>query len=105
MDTTSYNRPFLLSLAEWATGHPAEADVALNQLKVQASDRAAYQIAQLYGQRGAVDDALAWLETAYRLRDTGMIWVKNDPFFRSLHADPRWQALLKKMNLADIPAP
>ncbi len=101
VDATSATRPFVTSLVQWASGHRAEADAALDQLKAMASDRAAYQIAQLYAQRGAKDEAFAWLEKSYALHDAGMIWLKNDPFLDVLHSDPRWPVLLRKMNLAD----
>ena len=51
--------------------------------------------------RGAADLAFEWLERAYVQRDAGVAWTKVDPFLRSLHADPRWAAFLRKMGLAD----
>jgi tetratricopeptide (TPR) repeat protein len=95
------NGKFLVSLASWAGGRKAEANATLAQLKATAADTAAYQIAQLHAQRGEVDEAFAWLETSFRQRDTGMIWLKNDPLLRGLHGDPRWLPLLRKMGLAD----
>ena len=56
--------------------------------------------------RGETDKAFEWLERAYRQRDGGLVavlpWVspvKWNPVFRSLHDDPRYSALLRKMNL------
>ena len=34
-------------------------------------------------------------------RDGGLADMKLDPYLRSLHADPRWDAFLRKMGLAD----
>jgi len=95
------NRTFVLALANWACGHRAEADASLARLKTEYAATAAYQIAELHAYRGETEEAFAWLEMSYRQRDTGMIYVKNDPWLKSLHADPRWAATLKKMNLTD----
>jgi TolB-like protein/Tfp pilus assembly protein PilF len=96
-----HNRTFLLALTNWDVGHKSEADKYFARLKAEAADSAAYQIAELYAWRGAVDEAFEWLETSYRQRDAGMIWLKNDPLLHGLHGDPRWKPLLRKMGLAD----
>ena len=55
----------------------------------------------MYAARGEADHAFDWLERAYVQRDPGLAEMKPDPLFRSLHADPRWDAFLRKMGLAD----
>ena len=99
------NRTFVLALAHWACGHRAEADASLARLKTEYAATAAYQIAELHAYRGETDEAFTWLDTSYRQRDTGMIYLKNDPWLKNLHADPRWPAMLGKMNLADASTP
>ena len=94
-------RLFLLTVTQWALRQTTESDASLEQLKAKYSAPAGYQIAEAYALRGAQDEAFEWLEASYRERDTGMIWLKNDPFLKNLHADPRWSAMLRKMNLAD----
>jgi tetratricopeptide (TPR) repeat protein len=44
------------------------------------------------------DQAFEWLERSYEERDSWIIWLKS-PFYDSLRSDPRFKALLKKMNL------
>ena len=51
--------------------------------------------------RNEVDHAFEWLERAYDQRDPGLSEMKTDPLLRSLYADPRWDAFLRKMGLAD----
>ena len=43
---------------------------------------------------------MAWLERAFEHRDSGLaLEVKGDPLLRSVHKDPRYAALLARMNL------
>ncbi len=64
-----------------------------------SSDGSWYQIAQMHAWRGEIDRALAALDQAATFHDAGLIYVKYDPFFRSLRGDPRHAALLRRMKL------
>ncbi len=44
-----------------------------------------------------VEAAFERLDRANAQRDTGLVEMKPNPRFRSLHGDPRWPALLRKM--------
>ena len=55
----------------------------------------------VYAARGEVDLAFAWLERAYVQRDPGLAEMKPDPRFRPAHADPRWDAFLRKMGFPE----
>ena len=41
--------------------------------------------------------ALEWLETALRLRDAGLIYVKTDPLMDPLRQEPRFQAIEREL--------
>ena len=71
----------------------------LRALREQHAQHAAYYVAQVYAGRGQVDTAFEWLERAYAQRDAGLLSLKRDYFFRPLHGDPRWAALLTKLRL------
>ena len=58
----------------------------------------AYQIAEVYAVRGEKDKAFEWLQIAFDNHDTGMLALLVDPLLRSLSDDPRYKALLAKMN-------
>jgi serine/threonine-protein kinase len=58
-------------------------------------------IARVYAWRGEKDQAFEWAERAYQQRDTGLAWLKIDSGFRTLREDPRFRALLRKMNLPE----
>ena len=96
-----WGRLFAVAMIQHAAGRRTESDEALHQLAEKYRDVGAYQVAQVHAARGETDLAFEWLELAYTQRDAGIFWTKVDPFLRSLHADPRWDAFLRKLGLAD----
>jgi TolB-like protein/Tfp pilus assembly protein PilF len=58
-----------------------------------------WQIGTLYTRAGKTDEALIWLEKAYDARDQNMPYISVDPIFDSLRDHPRFQELLRRMNL------
>ena len=60
---------------------------------------ASYEIAHVYAWEANLDQAFFWLGRAYEVKDSGLIYLEGDPLLSKLHRDPRWMALLKKMNL------
>jgi TolB-like protein/cytochrome c-type biogenesis protein CcmH/NrfG len=89
-----------LALAWHALGRRTESDAALKEATDKYADTMAYQIAEVYAYRGEVDEALAWLERAYRQRDSGLACcLKTDPLMKSVKDDARYAALLRKMKL------
>jgi tetratricopeptide (TPR) repeat protein len=92
-------RLYALAIIHHGLGHAAESDAALEELIEKCSEVSAFQIAEVYGARGEVDRGFEWLERAYEQRDGGLATVKVSTCLRSLHGDPRWGALLRKMGL------
>ena len=62
-------------------------------------DIAAYPIARVYAGLGEEDLVLEWLEKSLGRREPFMVRLNVDPSFDSLRSNPRFKALLKKMNL------
>ena len=81
-----------------ALGRRPEADSALANL-IDKYARFPYRIAMVYASRGRADDAFKWLERAFQGRDFDIMWIKTEPEFEPLHADPRYAALLRRMAL------
>jgi len=55
--------------------------------------------ASLRAWRGEKDLAFGWLEKSLHAHDPALAQIKTDVQMASLHADPRWNALLKKIGL------
>jgi TolB-like protein/DNA-binding winged helix-turn-helix (wHTH) protein/Flp pilus assembly protein TadD len=87
------------ALVYHALGNEQESTTALNSLITKYGDDGAFQIAQVYAARGESDKAFEWLDHAYKQRDPGLPELNSDPLFKSLHRDPRYADLLKKMHL------
>jgi TolB-like protein/DNA-binding winged helix-turn-helix (wHTH) protein len=92
-------RAWLYAIAYHALGREKESDAALRELVAKYHTGNAYQIAEVYAFRNQSDEAFDWLERAYAQRDDGLIGTKVDPLLKNLHVDPRFAALLKKLNL------
>jgi hypothetical protein len=82
-------------------GRRAEATTVLRAL-MNASDQSyvpSYYIALVHLGLGDDAKALDWLERAYAERDVRMVFIGVDPLWDGLRKTPRFEALLKKMNL------
>ena len=100
-DAADWARLLIVSCARWAQKRIPESDAALAELIAKNGETAAYQIAEVYGYRNDKDHAFEWLERARRQRDAGMPALRTDTLLTNLHHDPRWNAFLHKMGLAD----
>ncbi len=87
------------ALANHDLGNAKEAQKALDRLTSSFPHSAAYQIGTAYAWWGENDRAFEWLDRARRQGDGGMTFVKLDPLLRKIRGDPRYPALLTKMNL------
>ncbi len=90
-----------VAMAEHSLGHAKESQQALDELIAKHASDGAYQVAEAFAWRGEKDKAFEWLERAYQQRDGGLSEVKVDLLLDRLHGDPRFKALLKKMNLPE----
>jgi hypothetical protein len=83
----------------FALGRKSDSDAALDQLVGNKVFHDSMDIAEVYAFRGELDDAFEWLDRAYSEKVPNLRYVKGDPLFKKLENDPRYTALLKKMNL------
>ena len=91
-----------MSMEFYARGLKTDSDAALARLKLSSSGRWPFGIAQAYAFRRDVEGTFEWLEKSYDLRDPDLlINVRGDPLLGFLRGDPRYQTLLRKMNLLE----
>ena len=94
----SYQLGFL-GWVQGMLGNKAEAEKILGTIS-QAQPRALPSaMAFLHIGLGNKDRAFEWMEKMYETRAPDLIWVKTGPEYDPLRSDPRFKALLKKMNL------
>lgn len=78
-----------------------EARAILLEFKTQEiTPRSAFWIAYMYLTLGEYDQMYTWLD--YEQHDPWLVSVRTWPEFRALHHDPRFQALLKRLNQPPI---
>jgi TolB-like protein len=82
-------------------GQRAAAEVALAGAIAAQREFSSYQYAQIYAQWGDTKKALDWLETALRIRDVGLEYLKTDPFLDPLRSQLRFQAIERQLKFPD----
>lgn len=70
----------------------------LSRLKRLYGESTSYQYGGIYAQLGDHDRALSALEHAFAIRDGGLISIKIDPRLDPLRGEPRFNAIVRKMN-------
>ena len=88
-------------MVEHTRGHERQSQQLLAELKEKYAVGFAYQIAQACAWRGDKDGAFEWLGHAYDQHDAGLSRMRYDPILASLHDDPRFAELVKKMGFGE----
>ncbi len=78
-----------------------EATQLLNELKKLSKKKyvSSYHIAVIYMGLNKIGHTLTWLEKAVEERSPSLVYLKVDPIFNSLQADPRFIEILRKIGL------
>ena len=97
MKPDAWRSQWCLSLVYDKLGRRADAEAELSKLRATQGDAAAYQYATIYAQWGNRTQALAWLDTAMRLHDTGLEYVKIDPLLDPLRQERRFKAIEREL--------
>ena len=96
--------PLALGTLGWAyalTGRAGEASKLLAELQERAQKEymSFWSFAVIYSGLGEMDKAFDWFEKAVDEHDPLMLHFHVHPNYDPLHTHPRYQALLRKMNL------
>ncbi len=76
-----------------------EKGIEIRQAQRKAGYWSAYDIADMYAGLGESDEVFRWLNIAYQERDWHMEGIKTDFRLNSLHSDPRFAELVRKVGL------
>jgi TolB-like protein len=92
-----------MAFAHYDLGNHVESDSALDRTKHQSAPHP-YQVASIYAYRAEIDAAFAWLDRAYDERDDWLPELRFFYAFESLHEDPRWDELVRRIGVSDADA-
>ncbi|MBS1855032.1 MAG: winged helix-turn-helix domain-containing protein [Acidobacteria bacterium] len=90
-----------LAAAYAQSGRAGEARQILKRLTGPDSMAQAFEIAEVYLALGDPDRGLEWLAKSVDRKETGARFLKVSPEFDNIRADPRFQALVARLNLPD----
>ena len=79
-------------------GRERETEGQLAIVKEVFGDAASYQYAQVYSLLGNKPKALAALDRAWEIVDSGLLWLKVDATLDPLRNEPRFKALFQKLD-------
>jgi tetratricopeptide (TPR) repeat protein len=86
------------AILEARSGNIAAMDRKLAHMRELFSDAATYNYAQVYAQARENDQAFATLDKAQDVKDPGLTGLRTDPFLDPIRSDPRYAALLRKLD-------
>jgi len=95
---STYNH-VCLAIAYHQQDRTSEALAEIAKIRQSLGDAGAYQYADIYAQWGDVPSALQWLETAYHLRDPGLVSLKADELLDPLRKESRFQKIERELKL------
>ncbi|HUF23367.1 MAG TPA: protein kinase [Vicinamibacterales bacterium] len=97
----------LLALVNAIAGRESEARRAIAEFVERSRTEYASPgtIPGAYAHLGDHDVALAWMERAYHEQANAVAYFAVEPWTHTLRSDPRYQALLRRVGLADVPSP
>jgi TolB-like protein/DNA-binding winged helix-turn-helix (wHTH) protein len=82
------------------SGRTKKAGKIIDQLKEPSRHHYVFPMIFVHAYLGAGDkeQALTWLERAYKEKDPWLFWLKVWPTYDPLRSEPRFQALMRKLN-------
>ena len=85
------------------SGEPDKARELIEELRAgsQPEHQVPYHLAMIYFGLGETDKAFECLDKACELHSFQLFWIKVHPALDSVRSDPRFQDILRRMNVAD----
>lgn len=98
-EPTNFFRLSGLAIVDHKLGNIAAAERAMEQLVKEMGDASLYQQAQVQAQWGNADQAVATLERARQIGDSGLIYLVTDPLLDPIRKHPGFSKLIRELNL------
>ena len=97
MPADDYRRLVAEATIAARSGRKQDAALALAPLSRRYGDAAQYQVGEIYAQIGDRDQAIKALQSAWKLRDSGLSAIQVDPFLDPVRGDPRFAGIVKQV--------
>ena len=104
--SSSPDVPFEIAVTYAVSGKRVEALEQMEKVKSLRAEKntdPSFDLATFYAVLGEKDKAIEFLNQAFRNHLGILINIKTYPDLRSLHGDPRFEELVKKMGFPEIP--
>lgn len=85
-----------MALASYELGRLDEFEAAFAELREGWGERWPSEIAHVYAWIGDADAAFAWLDRSVAQNEDGLNQQFDNPLYRRLHSDPRWDSFLER---------
>jgi tetratricopeptide (TPR) repeat protein len=89
-----------LAIVYWRLGDKDKAQQWFDKLVADLGDSALYQQAEVLAQWGRTDEAIARLERARAVGDSGLVYLATDPLLDPLRRQPKFGLLLNQLREA-----
>ncbi|HKI84569.1 MAG TPA: protein kinase [Candidatus Krumholzibacteria bacterium] len=89
-----------LPLAYHDLGRDAEFKSALDEVVTKLGPVSPYDAGSVFAYCGDADSAFEWLGKSVAANDGGSLLILVDSLYKSVHSDPRWLPLLRKLGKA-----
>ena len=76
--------------------------LAQRKLTVRSAGWVGWFLGEVYAASGDKDEAFRWLDAAVKGRMTFIPWIRQNPAYAPLRTDPRFQDLVRRMNLPEL---
>jgi serine/threonine protein kinase len=100
-EPNNVTRQIGLAMVLYALHNNADAARSLMAAEQLAGSDWAYEIAWAHAFRGEPTVAFDWLNRAYDQKDANLEYLKGEWALKSIESDPRYKALLRRMNLPE----
>jgi len=84
-------------------GQRSEVEAVIKELERRYADKTAdaRDLVVVYAGLDDKDKAFAWLEKAFADRSVFLVFLKLEPTMETLHSDPRWKDLERRVGVSE----